>query len=60
MLLGVGVVIGLAIGVALGGSFYKEHGRKVLPAAIISTLVFAAILGWALQTVGQNLYHTTY
>jgi peptidoglycan/LPS O-acetylase OafA/YrhL len=44
------------IGVALGGSFVKERGRRVLPIVIICALVFAAILGGALDFVISTFY----
>jgi len=51
-----GVVLATMIGAALGGSFVKERGRRVLPVVIASTLVFAAVLGWALNFVMSTLY----
>jgi len=42
---GVGCVLGLMIGGALGGSFVQERGRRVLPVVIVATIVFAAVLG---------------
>jgi putative effector of murein hydrolase LrgA (UPF0299 family) len=53
---GVGGLLAIMIGVALGGSFVKERGRRVLPVVIVSTLVFAAVLGWALDFVMYGFY----
>jgi hypothetical protein len=47
----VGTVLAVMIGGALGGSFVKERGRRVLPTVIVSTLVLAVSLGWALDVV---------
>jgi hypothetical protein len=44
------------IGAALGGSFVKERGRRVLPLVIVSTLVFAAVVAWALNLVMSTFY----
>ena len=52
----VGAVLGVMIGAALGGSFVKERGRRVLPVVIVSTLVFAAVVAWALNLVMSTFY----
>ncbi len=52
----VGAILALMIGGALGGSFVKERGRRVLPVVIISTLVFAGVLGWSLDFVMYAFY----
>jgi putative effector of murein hydrolase LrgA (UPF0299 family) len=51
-----GTLLAIMIGAALGGSFVKERGRRVLPVVIASTLVFAAVLGWALNFVMGTFY----
>jgi hypothetical protein len=51
-----GAVLAIMIGGALGGSFVRERGRRVLPVVIGSTLVFAALLGWALDFVMYAFY----
>ena len=53
---GVGAILAIMIGSALGGSFVRERGRRVLPVAIVSTLVGAAVLGWALDFVMYAFY----
>jgi hypothetical protein len=52
----VGAVLGVMIGAALGGSFVKERGRRVLPVVIVSTLVFAVVVAWALNLVMYTFY----
>lgn len=56
----VGAVLGVMIGVAVGGSFVQERGRRVLPAIIVSTIVFAAIVGWALNFVLYAFYASAF
>jgi hypothetical protein len=51
-----GAALALMIGGALGGSFVKERGRRVLPTIIISTLVLGAVLGWSLDFVMYAFY----
>ena len=47
---GVGFAIAAMAGVALGGSLAAEYGRaRVLPFAILGTIVCGAVLGWALN-----------
>jgi hypothetical protein len=55
-----GAVLALMIGGALGGSFVKERGRRVLPVVIGSTLVLAAVLGWALNFVLYTFYASAF
>lgn len=57
---GVGCVLGLMIGGALGGSFVQERGRRVLPVVIVATIVFAAVLGWALNFVMYAFYASAF
>lgn len=52
----VGAVLAGMIGVALGGSFVKERGRRVLPVVVVCTLASAVILGWALDMVLSTFY----
>jgi hypothetical protein len=51
-----GAVLALMIGGMLGRSFVQERGRRVLPVVITSTLVLAAVLGWALDFVMYAFY----
>jgi len=44
------------IGAALGGSFVRERGHRVLPVVIVSTLVCAAVVAWALNLVMYTFY----
>jgi len=57
---GVGAVLGVMMGVAVGGSFVKERGRRVLPAVIVSTIVVAAVVGWALNFVMYAFYASAF
>ncbi len=57
---GVGAVLAVMIGIALGGSFVKERGRRVLPVVIVATLVFALVLGWALNFVLYAFYASAF
>jgi len=52
----VGAVLGVMIGAALGGSFVKERGRRVLPVVIGSTIALAAVIAWALDFVMYTFY----
>jgi hypothetical protein len=56
----VGAVLGVMIGAALGGSFVKERGRRVLPVVIVSTLMFAVVVAWALNLVMYTFYMYTF
>lgn len=53
---GVGAVLAIMIGSALGGSFVQERGRRILPIIIVLTIVFAVVLGWALNIVMTEFY----
>jgi putative effector of murein hydrolase LrgA (UPF0299 family) len=57
---GVGAVLALMIGGMLGASFVRERGRRVLPVVITSTLVLAAVLGWALDFVMYAFYASAF
>jgi putative effector of murein hydrolase LrgA (UPF0299 family) len=52
----VGAVLGVMMGAAVGGSFVQERGHRVLPVVVVSTLVLAAIVGWALDFVMYTFY----
>ncbi len=56
----VGALLAVMIGAALGGSFVRERGRRVLPVVIGSTLAFALILGWALNFVMYAFYASAF
>ena len=47
---GVGFALAAMIGGALGGSLAKEHGvRRVVPAALVLTVVCGRVFGWAIN-----------
>ncbi|MGB8266206.1 MAG: hypothetical protein WCE44_07800 [Candidatus Velthaea sp.] len=53
---GVGAVLAIMIGAAVGQSFIAEHGRKLTPYVVGGTVVLALVLGWAMNTVMTTLY----
>ncbi len=57
---GVGAVIAIMIGAALGGSFVQERGRRVLSIVISATVVLCAVLGWAFNVVMSTFYAPAY
>jgi hypothetical protein len=46
---GLGMGLAIAFGGALGGSFVKERGRKVLPVVIFFTLLCGLAIGYGLN-----------
>jgi len=52
----VGTILAIMIGTALGASFVKERGRRVLPVVIGSTIVGAIVIGWSLDFVMYAFY----
>ena len=44
-----GMAIAIAFGGALGGSFVKERGRRILPIVVVLTLACGLLFGWALN-----------
>jgi len=57
---GVGAVLAIMIGGAVGQSFAAERGKKVVPFFVGGTIVFAAILGWAMNEVMTTLYASAF
>ncbi len=47
---GVGFALAAMVCGALGGSLAAEHGRaRVVPVAVVATIVLGAVLGWAIN-----------
>jgi len=44
-----GMAFGIALGVAVGGSFVAERGRKALPFVVVLTLITGVLIGWGLN-----------
>jgi hypothetical protein len=57
---GVGAVLAIMIGGAVGQSFIAERGKQLLPYVIGGTIVFAAVLGWAINEVMTTLYASAF
>jgi hypothetical protein len=44
-----GMALAVGLGVAVGGSFVQERGRKVLPVVLVVTISSGILIGWALN-----------
>jgi len=53
---GVGAVLAIMIGSAVGQSFMAERGKKLMPYVVGATIALAIVIGWAMNTVMTTLY----
>ncbi|MGB8964882.1 MAG: hypothetical protein WCB99_04515 [Candidatus Cybelea sp.] len=44
-----GVILAAAVAVGVGRGLVAEHGKKAIPVVVVSALVLAAVLGWAIS-----------
>jgi len=44
-----GMVLAVMFGAAVGGSFVKERGRRILPIVIVLTVLCGLLIGWGLN-----------
>jgi uncharacterized protein YcfJ len=57
---GVGTVLALMIGGAVGQSFVAERGKKLVPYFACGTVALAVVLGWAMNKVMTTLYASAF
>jgi uncharacterized protein YcfJ len=57
---GVGAVLAIMIGGAVGQSFVAERGKKLVPYFACGTVVLAVLLGWAMNEVMTTLYASAF
>jgi prolipoprotein diacylglyceryltransferase len=53
---GLGFAFAIAVAVMLGGSYVREHGRRLVPLIAVLTLVAGGVLGWSIDEVMKTLY----